>query len=155
MNPLYQNNQMMGTSHVVHLHMLSTVTAGNALLVTQSSSAIFGVYAQQNPSSINDVWNTWVWLDKGAYALHMLHGKHNSCGIMNLYVQYLPGSETLVGGSIDMYQNTATTLNFRYEQAFTMPRAGKVQISGVVAGKHASSTNYIIPIQAIIIMKVG
>lgn len=149
----YHPNQIAGSGQHIHLHMFSTVFTGNALQVVQSSTAILGVYAVQNAAALNDYWLTYLYLEKGAYSLKMLHGKHNLCGITTLDIQ--SAGNVLLQVNVDMYQAGGTVLNFVYSNTLTMPQAGKVQLAGLVGSKNASSGGYTAPIQAIIFTKTG
>lgn len=122
-------------------HDESTVTAGNALATTLTTSQSYNQYSNQNAAANGDAFTQSLWLRAGTYTLSVLGITQNDGGKIDWYLGTSSSSLALVASGQDWY-SVATTYNVKQTATITVPEDGYHVLKGVVNGHNAGSAGY-------------
>lgn len=116
-------------------HADSLALTGNAILRQVESTAFYGTRAYQNTAAVNDEFtNSFVSIG-GSYTLVVYGARGTNLGIVTWYI------DGVSQGTMDMY-NASGSQAIRYTLSVTVVGEGYHVLRGVVASKHASSSDY-------------
>ncbi len=116
-------------------HDESTVITGNAIATDTSGSGRYTTRAYQNAPAINDEFTNGMYLEAGTYTLSVLGQSNTNCGQVTWYIDGVSAvsAQDWYAASGAFATKTASV---------TVSTDGWHVLKGIVAGKHASSSNY-------------
>lgn len=124
-------------------HDESTVLVGNALTRAVDTNQRYNTYSYQSAPAINDTFTQSFFLRAGDYYLLAIGIKFTDRGIVTWTI------DTTVIGTWDLYAAAAAYNSLFTSSLFTLVGDGYHVLTGKVASKNASSTNYTAPITKI------
>jgi hypothetical protein len=140
---------LVGESAIVYptaallFHLNSVALTGNAITSSLDGSQIFFTYAVQNPSANLDSFTHPFVLQAGSYTLMIRGITKNDQGLLDLYFKHVsdPSYTALVAGQ-DWY-SAVLTQNVTKSVSLTVVKPGLHILKGVVNGKNAASSAYV------------
>jgi hypothetical protein len=124
--------------HTTLWHDESQVVAGSPLSQTLTANQMYGGYSAQSPAADGDSFIQPLFLAAGSYALHVIGVADDDRGQIDWYLD-----DSLIVAAQDWYA-AATDYNVDQTASISIPLGGPYTLTGVVNGKHASSSDFTI-----------
>jgi len=127
---------------------INTGVSGNAISWVDVTGAANGGVFRQNPAAINDQIDWDIALKAGQYTVYVLGITNTSRGIQTLLIN---------GGTLTTFDwySASQVLNVIKSYSFTVTVDGVYSFSSKMAGKHASSTGYVMTMSYISFVRTG
>jgi len=129
-------------TRAVMWHYKSLVTVGNANGYTRDSNQIHNHYSRQSAAADGDTFTNSFLLAEGTYDFEVWGLRFNNRGKIDWYVD-----DVLIESGQDWYKASPVGYDFSPTvSSVAISGSGRHVLKGVVSGKHASSSDYLITI---------
>lgn len=146
-NPCGEENMELQNS-VTLLHRFGTVVSGNPLFTRADAAQAYGYYFRQEAPAVNDKLRFYLSLSAGDYNLDILSIRGAANGRCDVRLNNEDGgSNVVIATGVEFYNSTAQQ-NYIHTLPFTITESARYSLDFLTSGKHASSSNYYIPITA-------
>ena len=126
-------------------HDQSIITVGNALTTAIDIGQRHSYVMYQNAAANGDTWKNGFLVQAGTYSLNFLSTKDADRGSLDVYI------DDVLAGTIDFYAGSLTKNQTSTISSLTITD-GYHTLKGVVNGKNASSSGYIIALTKIYLL---